>query len=263
LKTLHKKSTNVRSFNRYLLLGIICLPLLTSCGTKFAVFSKTYDRESLNLQQLDFDFLSIKSKIELREPHKVTKVTALVRLKKDSIIWFNLSGALGMQGMRGIITQDSVYVVNRVDKEYSIYGFDEVGREFNFPIDFELLQSMIVGNMPRPGEPDQSVRHSGKQYIVKQSINNIFIDNYIDDTNMKLVEVLVTEKETDNSLKLLYKDFRVVNNQAFPFSAFISLIHHNEFGQLETQMTINHNRVEASNKVLKFPFNIPDKYVRK
>jgi len=227
------------------------------------MFTKTYDRESLQINLLDFDYLTIKSKIELHEAHKTTKVTALLRLKKDSIIWFNLSGALGVQGMRGVITQDSVYVINRVAKEYSIYSFNEVGEEFNFPIDYALLQSMIVGNMPKPNEPDKSIKHEGKQYIIRQNINNILIDNYIDEVNMKLVEVEVTEKETDNSLKLLYKEFRNLNNQAFPFSAFLSLIHNNEFGQLETQMTIDHIKVEAPEKALKFPFTIPGKYVRK
>jgi hypothetical protein len=246
-----------------LIITVAALPLLTSCGTKVARFTKTYDRASLDIQQLKFDYLSIKSKIILHEPHKTTKFTALVRLKKDSIIWFNLSGALGVQGMRGIVTKDSVFMINRVAKEYSIYSFADVNKEFNFPIDFALLQSMIVGNMPKPNEPDQLVKHEGKNYIVKQSINDIMIDNYIDDTNMKLVEVEVTEKKTDNSLKLLYKDFREINNQAFPFSAFISLIHHNEFGQLETQMNIDHSKVESTDKELKFPFNIPNKYARK
>jgi len=227
------------------------------------MFSKTYDRESLDIQQLDFDYLSIKSKIELKEPHKTTNVTAIIRIKKDSLIWFNLSGALGVQGMRGLVTQDSVFIINRVAKEYSIFNFSDVAKEFNFPIDFALLQSMIVGNMPKPEEPDQLIKHDNDQYIIRQNINNILIDNYIDDTNMKVVEVQVTEKETDNSLKLLYKDFREINNQAFPFSAFVSLIHHNEFGQLETQMVIDHVRVESPEKDLRFPFNIPNKYARK
>ena len=245
------------------MMSVLILPLLSSCSSKIAIFSKTYDRESLNIQQLDFDYLSIKSKIELKETHKTTNVTAIIRIKKDSLIWFNLSGALGVQGMRGIITQDSVYIINRVAKEYSIFNFNAVAEEFNFPIDFALLQSMIIGNMPKPDEPDQLVKHEHDKYIVRQNINNILIDNYIDDTNMKVVEVQVTEKETDNSLKLLYKDFREINSQAFPFSAFVSLIHHNEFGQLETQMVIEHQRVEAPEKELKFPFNIPNKYARK
>ncbi|HHL52156.1 MAG TPA: DUF4292 domain-containing protein [Flammeovirgaceae bacterium] len=258
-----RKLPNGKSFSKALLVLLASILLLSGCKSKFALFTKTYDRESLKIQQLDFNYLVIKSKIELREPHKTTKVTALVRLKKDSIIWFNLSGALGVQGIRGIITQDSVFIINRVEKSFNAYSFADVSREFNFPIDFALIQSMIVGNMPKPDEPDQAVKHEHGRYVVRQRINNVRIDNYIDDENMKLVEVQVTEVDTDNALKLLYKDFRVINQQAFPFSAFISLIHHNEFGQLETQMTIDHMKVEAPDKPLKFPFNIPAKYVKK
>jgi len=225
--------------------------------------TKTFDRESLNIQYIDFDYLTIKSKIELHEQHKTTKVSALLRIKKDSIIWFNLSGALGVQGVRGIITTDSVYLLNRVAKQYSISGFEEVASEFNFPIDFALIQSMIVGNMPKPDVEDQSVEHELNRYRIRQSINDIFIDNYIDDTNMKLIEVEVTEKESENSLKLLYKDFREIDDQAFPFSAFISLIHFNEFGHLETSMTIEHIKVAPADTKLRFPFNIPNKYERR
>ena len=257
-----KKLRNVRSSNSILLMLILLLPVLNSCGSR-AIFSRTYDSESLNIQQLDFDYLSIKSKIELKEENKTTEATAVIRIKKDSIIWFNLSGALGVQGMRGIITQDTVYVINRVEKQYSVFSFEGISEEFNFPIDYALVQSMVVGNMPRPEFKKQNVNHKNDQFIIKQNINNIHIENFIDDSNMKLVEIQVTEKETDNALKLLYKDFREINKQAFPFSAFVSLIHNNEFGQLETQMNIEHTRVETPDKPLKFPFSIPDRYERK
>ena len=114
----------------------------------------------------------------------------------------------------------------------------------------------------KPEAEEQYVRRRNKKYVIRQSMDNILIDNYIDETKMKLVELQVRERETENELKLMYKDFRVLNNQAFPYSAFASLIHFNEFGQLETQMNIEHSRVEVPEKELNFPFNIPNKYVR-
>lgn len=248
------------SFNSsisYLLLLVI---LLSGCSKKLNVFSRTYDRESLAIQEFKFDYLTIKSKVKLEETHKTTNATALLRIKKDSIIWFNLSGALGVQGMRGIITQDSVKLINRVDKQYLAYSYEDVSKEFNFPIDYDLVQAMIIGDMPKSKEPDDNTRLTKGRYIVRQNLGNIAIANYINPGIMKLEEVFVTEKESDNSLKLLYKDFRELNNQAFPFSSFISLIHNNEFGELETQLTIEHNRVEVSDEPLKFPFTVPKKY---
>ncbi len=239
---------------------LLSLIILQSCSSKLSVFSKSYSAEDLKIEKLDFDYLTIKSKIQFKETHKTTKATALIRIKKDSIIWFNLSGALGVQGVRAIITKDSVKIINRVEKKYYLYDFNEVSKEFKFPIDFNLIQSMIVGDMPKPLANSNSIKKSGEQYIIKQNIENIRITNLVNLQTMKLVEVNVTEKETDNSLKLLYKDFKDVNGQGLPFSIFISLIHYNEFGELETQLTINHSRAEPSDKPLRFPFSIPKKY---
>ncbi len=252
----------VRLFNSasLLLLAVIILP---ACSKKISVFSKSYTAKDLNIQQLDFDYLTIKSKIVFKETHKTTKATALIRMKKDSVMWFNLSGALGIQGIRGLITKDSVIILDKVNKAYYSYNFEKVSKEFNFPIDFDLIQAMIVGDMPKPITKDNSIKKNGDRYLVKQNIDRINIVNFVNTQTMKLEEVNVTEKETDNSLKILYKDFRNVNNQGLPFSIFISLIHHNEFGQLETQLFIDHTKAEPSEKPLKFPFTIPKKYEAK
>ena len=107
-----RKLIRVKSFSKNLILLLVVVLALGSCSKRGAIFTRTVDRNELNVQQLDFDYLSIKSKVELLQPNKTTKVTALIRMKQDSLIWFNLSGALGVQGMRGMITQDSVVIIN-------------------------------------------------------------------------------------------------------------------------------------------------------
>ncbi len=260
LKKLMKKLNKAKSFSSYICLLFLGILVLQSCGKSITGFSRSYSAKDLKIEKFEFEYLSIKSKIEFKETHKTTKATANLRLKRDSIIWFNLSGALGVQGVRGIITKDSVKMLNRVEKSFYVYDFNELSKEFQFPIDFNLIQAMIVGDMPKPLKDTNSVKKNGERYIIKQNIENIRIANFVNEQTMKLEEVSVTEKETDNSLKLLYKDFKNVNNQGLPFSIFISLIHHNEFGELENQLTINHIKAETSEKSLKFPFSIPKKY---
>ena len=249
-----------KSFSKLLSLLVIGAFLLQSCSKKITVFTRSTDAKDLNIKSLSFDYLTIKSKVEFKETHKTTNATAQIRMRKDSVIWFNLSGALGVQGVRGIITRDSVKILNKVEKKYFTYDFKEVSKEFQFPIDFELIQAILVGDMPKPIEDGNDAKSVGKKYIVKQNIDNFYITNYINKENMKLEEVNVTEKETDNSLKLLYKDFGTINEQGVPYSIFAALIHHNEFGELETQLTIDHIKLEASDKPIKFPFTVPKKY---
>ena len=256
-----RKLQKERLYNKNLVFIILITALLGSCAKKTTIFTRTYDREKLNIQELEFDYISIKSKIEIQETHKTTNATAVLRIKRDSIIWFNLTGALGVQGLRGMVTRDSVKIINRVEKTYKEYSIDELVKEFNFPVDFELIQSMIVGNMPKSREADDFVKMQAGRFVIRQNIDDILIDNFVDRDIMKLVEVNVLEKSTDNSLKLLYKDFKNIEEQAFPFSSFVSLIHHNEFGELETSLTVQHSKVELSKEILKFPFTVPKKYV--
>ena len=73
----------------------------------------------------------------------------------------------------------------------------------------------------------------------------------------------ILEAPTQNSLKLLYGDFREIEGHVFSFSIFVALIHNNVFGELETRVKINHTRVYFPDKPMKFPFTVPKKYERK
>lgn len=242
----------------------ISLVIFTSCSPKTATTSTTtLTREEIKINEVEFEFLSIKSKINFEEAGNTKNATALIRMKKDSVIWFNLSGTLGVQGMRGLLTHDSIRMVNRVDKEYYSMSYDQLSKEFNFDIDYRLIQAMILGEMPVDQQNTESITEEGGRFIIHQAVGNKYIDNYINTNTRKVTEVSVTEVDTENSLKLLYGDFREIDSHLFPFSSFVSLIHTNEFGELETKVTINHGKVSFSDKALSFPYSVPKKYVKK
>ena len=105
--------------SRYLIISAVLISILdSSCSKKLTSADSGLVRSEIGIDEVQFDYLSIKSKIEFKEASSTKNATALIRLKKDSVIWFNLSGTLGVQGLRGIMTQDSLKMVNRVDKEY-------------------------------------------------------------------------------------------------------------------------------------------------
>lgn len=250
--------------SRFFFIIILFLIALSSCSKKtVALKSKSLKRDDLRIDLVQFDYLSIKSKIEFQEASSSRNVTALMRLKKDSILWFNLSGTLGVQGVRGILTQDSIKMISRVDKEYYLMNYDDLSREFNFKIDFSIIQAMVLGEMPKGMQEDEEIKKERNRYVIHQNFGDIYIDNYISASTNKVTEVDILEVPTKNSMTLLYGDFQDVNGQYFPFSSFVSLIHHNEFGELETRVDITHTKVDFMDKDLNFPFSIPNRYVQK
>lgn len=236
-----------------------------SCSPRATVTtSSQYSREDLEIVEIQFEYLSMKSKVIFQEGAGNKKnASASIRVRKDSVIWFNLSGTLGMQGMRGLLTRDSIKMLNRVDKEYWQLDYEQLSKEFNFNIDYDLIQAMILGDMPKGKQETESITQHKGSFIIHQAFGDIYIDNYIDTNTRRVTEVEILEAPSKNSLKLLYGNFQLVEGHYFPFSNFLSLIHNNEFGELETRVNIDHSRVAFADKSLRFPFTVPNKYVKK
>ena len=154
-------------------LVIIVALVSIGCSPKIATTSSTtFTREEIKIDQVDFDYLSIKSKIEFVEAGNKKNATAVIRLRKDSILWFNLSGTLGVQGLRGLLTEDSILMINRVEKEYYTMSYAQLSKEFNFAIDYSLIQAMILGEMPVSEQEGETITQEGDRYIIHQGIGN-------------------------------------------------------------------------------------------
>lgn len=69
-----------------------------------------------------------------------------LRMRRDSIIWFSVSAAVGLQVAKGIITKDSVKILDLYEKKYMRYGIEELGRMLGAPVGLRELQNVILAN---------------------------------------------------------------------------------------------------------------------
>lgn len=250
--------------NKYYFLFFVLISIgLFSCSKKISDITLVSDI-SINfyINEFQFDYFILKSKINLVDDGKKQNATVLFRIKKDSIIWFNISGSLGIQGVRGILTKDSVKILNRVEKEYSEYDYNELSKLFKFNLSYDLIEAIIVGNPPRKIEGVNEAKLVKDQFWITQKENQYNILSKVNSATRRLQEVTVTEDSTGNKLELKYNNFQLIEQQVFPFSCNISLFYETNKGIIVTNLDIIHNKVEISDKSLKFPFNIPNKYER-
>ena len=143
--------------NKNILILFFCFEIFFSaCSKKSLSFKDVEMAEEFAVNDLEFEYLTTNSKIRFSDNDKSLSATANIRLKKDSIIWVSITPGFGIEAARGIITKDSLIFVNRMNKEYSAYDFEQLSREFNFNINFDLLQSVLLGDMPvEPDDQDQ------------------------------------------------------------------------------------------------------------
>lgn len=64
---------------------------------------------------------------------------------RDSVLWVNVK-KLGIEAARALITKDSVYLINRLDKTYSVRGLESLQRQYNLPEGFPLLQHAVLAS---------------------------------------------------------------------------------------------------------------------
>lgn len=243
---------------------IFCTLLIISCRRpQTGVDYDFLDKTKLEVQEIDFIYFSAKSKIQYQDHNNNISATANIRIKKDSIIWFSITPALGIEAARGIITQDSIVLMNRLNKEYSVYDFATLSQKFNFNLDYNLVQAILLGNMPLEKSPDALVSRDRNFYHIKQEEGNISADNYISARTMKVERVHMVQEPEGNVLTLHYNNFNMVDQYAMPFSNMISLSFNTDEGIVGTMLNLEFNKAEITNTPLSFPFSIPPKYERK
>ncbi|GAB3799540.1 hypothetical protein GCM10028819_23060 [Spirosoma humi] len=218
-----------------------------------------------NVAEIDFRYLAAKSKISFKSQQQdIDNANVNIRVRKDSLIWLSVS-KLGIEAVRGLITRDSITIIDKIHREYSVYDFPTLSKQVNFNMNFELLQALIVGNLPLPERPAQKIKNDRDYLLLRQSEGNVLVENYIGEQDRKLKKLMITEQPTKNTLRLDYTDFTSLNNFLFPYTSLVTVDYKSKTdGQsYQTLLRIKHNKVELVDKNPGFPFSIPTSYTRR
>ncbi len=232
---------------------------LASCKKELASH-KTIDKSHFKVADIDFDYFNAKTKVKYHEGDKRINGTAHIRIKKDSIIWISLSPSVGIEVTRIMITPDTVLIINRLDKIFYKFGFEEVSKYFSFNVNFSIIQGILLGNLTMPIDKNTDIQEEGNFYFIRQDDGALDIQSYINAKTMKVETVLVNEKSTNNFLTLKYTEFGNLSKAVFPYNCLINLTYKSKKGPLVTSITLKYAKAEIPDKPLKFPFNIPKKY---
>lgn len=73
-------------------------------------------------------------------------VTAYINILKDSMIWISIHAVLGIEGLRVLITHDSVKIMQRQGHVVLLRSVNFLQQEIHLPVDFASLQDLLIGN---------------------------------------------------------------------------------------------------------------------
>lgn len=268
-----------RLFIGILLLGSAIL-LMTSCKSTRPLIKAPLKEEGpeylysrLKDNELRFDWLSAKFDASYSGKKNSSSFKGQVRVRKDSLIWVSITPALGIELFRMVITADSVKYVNRFNKEYFLGDYALVSRFLQIHIDFDILQSLILGNDFQFYESNSfrasidnlnyKLSTTGRRKIRKEAEDAnidpiVLLQNiWLDPGSFKIKKVDVKEYLKDNrKLSATYSDFLGLENQLYP-----SALNFDIQAEDMINIKINYSKVTLD-EPMTFPFSIPGNYKR-
>lgn len=250
--------------NRLLFILVGFSFLILSCSKKVVApaVTLTPPKPVLNIEEIDFGYMQGKARMILRDANKEREVKANIRVRKDSVIWMTFS-VIGVQGGKALVNKDSITIVSNVDKEYFVFDYAELSKRYNFEINYDVIQAAMLGNLVMPRKEEDQIVQETSFFVLKQQANSVTVENYINAASRKLEKVELKELNSSNSLVVNYSNFQPMGEKLFPYNGTISLFYKGLGGLLNTTIIFEYNKAEVGDKELKFPFNIPKRYVRR
>jgi hypothetical protein len=240
---------------------LISVILLQACHKKI-IPTASLTPKTIAIEEIDFEYLHGKARLNYKDEKKEREVKATIRIHKDSVIWMTLS-MIGVQGGKALINKDSVTIVSSLDKEYYVFDYTELSKRFNFKIDYNVIQSAILGNLIMPMGAQDIIQEATHFNLLEQQQGSVMIKNYINSSSKKLEKLELTEGISKNSLRIEYSNFQPVSGKSFPYTGVANLFYRTASGIINNTITFDFTKVEVGDKELKFPFNIPKRYARR
>ena len=236
-------------------------------------YGADYLFEKLKENELKFDWLSGKFSLDLIIDKKKNSFKGQIRIRRDSAIWVSFSPALGIEMARMLITQDSVFFLNRISKNYFAGDIEFVTGFLDANVDFDVIQSLLIGNDLTYYENgkfratyDSKEYHlvtSGRRKLKKHIKTNddaqrIYLQNiYLNPETYKISRMKIKDVAKENQkLEAFYSGNEPINDQLFPMQ-----ILYNISANSQIEVSMNYSKI-VLDQTLKLPFKIPSKYER-
>jgi len=250
--------------------ALLVVSLTTSCTSSQRLIArgetdKLSDRAFLAWaisQDPNWQNVDIRGKGEFEQGNTQQSFTYRLKLIRDSVIWVSIS-KFGFEGVRALITTDSVFVLNRLDRTYSSGNLAALGERYQVPASFSYLEGLLLGL----GELAQK----STPYAAPPAIPNAE-----DTRGYKLglapFEVLVgfstqvgrpayVHAQHPDGLPaswITYRDYQVTDGQALPYLAEVQVT--GAAGTSAVRLSMAHNRVAWNATSPTLSFSRPDGY---
>jgi len=247
------------------LLSLACKSTQQGATPKLKKKSSKFLLKKLAANKIEAEWLSAKAKVTYSDDNETRKFTTNIRMRKDSVIWINIK-KLGREFVRVLITQDSVYAINRHERTYTIKGIDLLNEQFGLLVGnnseqtaFQALQDILLGNpvfIPvekfNAGIDDQS-------YTLEGQFNNINNKFWINGDRYLLSKMLYDDEYRNRVVSFELDEYNSLGE--YENFSYFRILNLSGLETGETSLKLKLSSVEI-NTTKSIRFDIPSQYKR-
>lgn len=69
-----------------------------------------------------------------------------IRMRNDSLVWLSVTATMGIEVARAKVSNDSIWVLNRLEKTYLAEPLDSLAKQLGVPLSLPLIQTLFLDN---------------------------------------------------------------------------------------------------------------------
>ena len=266
--------------NKIIYCIIILAITISSCKTTRSIIKAPLKEQGssflfkkLNANELQYKTFKASFTADYEKNKKKTSVSGTIRIQKDSLIWCSVTPGLGIEAARMAISPDSVKIINKMEGTYILKDFDFINELINKGLDYDMLQSLIIGNDFSIYENSSfkaaidnheyrlSTLHRHRLRKLSKSADSLtdvipFEQIFLDPNNFKITKVIIKEIDKINrNFQVVYKNHVLINKQLVPQSVEFNI----NDGINKIHILLKYSKIQID-PIQSYPFTVPLKY---
>lgn len=225
--------------------------------------------EKAQLANYHPEWVSLKATVHLNSDGNTNSFKTTIRNKKDSAIWVSFTPrGVPLEGMRLLLTKDSVKVMDRLHKKFFAGDYNYIRETFKVDLDFAMIQDLMFGNyLGVEGDKincDAIVggyflsalkKRAFHKHTEKGTHDSKAVSFLILPETYRLGNMMYIDPLNNQSLEVKYSEFED-HNGLIPATIEATIV-----ADSKSEIKIVYTKI-TEGKEISMPFRIPDKYER-
>lgn len=110
---------------------------------KFGMYSKADVIKKLDSTEINFNWMKIKTKVDIEYQKKKYNLQVQLRIKKDSVVFAKVSKS-GITALKLFATKDTLVFVDRLNKKYFKGNYTDLQELVNISVPFTFIQNIFL-----------------------------------------------------------------------------------------------------------------------